>query len=128
MEWPAGHKVNWQRHTPNQGGVWAVNGTLSPLGSTPSGVVDHINYNYDRDGYGSWTSQISVMLIIYNNVTGAQLGTADITASGSGTVTATGAGIPANCRLTLAMKVGNGTDGLFNPPYIDGYDCTVFYV
>ncbi|MCL2891404.1 hypothetical protein [Brenneria tiliae] len=111
---------------PTSGGFWVAGSTLAPLGSTPTGVVDHIDYNYDRNGFGNWTSQISVRMVI-SNAAGTQSWTADLTASGSDTIVTTGANIPANCRLTLQMKVGNLTGGLFNPPYIDGYDCTVFY-
>ncbi|WNU98964.1 hypothetical protein RS584_14675 [Enterobacter sp. DTU_2021_1002640_1_SI_PRY_ASU_LCPMC_013] len=112
---------------PVNGGEWVTGSTLSPLGSTPSGKIDHIKYNYDRDRFGSWTSQIGVRLYILTPA-GAELGFADITASGSGTINAAGNNYPADCLLALRMKVGNLSGGLFNPPYIDGYDCTVFYV
>ncbi|MEI7412331.1 hypothetical protein [Pectobacterium aroidearum] len=110
---------------PTSGGTWVTNSVLTPSGS-PSGVIDSIKYNYDRDGYGGWASQISVRLYIYNSA-GFELGYADITASGSDTIVASGSNIPANCKLVLAMKVGNLNGGIFNPPYIDGYDCTVYY-
>ena len=111
---------------PTQGGVWVINSVLTPLGSTPSGIIDYIKYNYDRSGFGGWTSKISVALVIRDPY-GTQLATTDITASGSNTINVSGENYPANCQLILAMKVGEFTERIFKPPYIDNYDCIVYY-
>lgn len=111
---------------PQEGGVFLAGDTLLPLGTPPSGNISSIKFNYDRDGFGGWTNQITVMLYV-KNIAGQILKQSDITSSGSGIVNCSGANIPANCRIVLAMKVGNLTGKLYKPPYINGYDCTVYY-
>ncbi|HEP8789716.1 TPA: hypothetical protein VDU60_003959 [Pseudomonas aeruginosa] len=114
--------------TPNQGGIWVSGTTLVPLGGqTPSGTVNSILCTYDRYSWLGWQNQISLRLYITNaNQTLAWTAPLDIT-SGSTTVSAAGVSIPANCRITLQIKVGNITGGLYQPPYISSYDCTVSY-
>ena len=122
--------LSWYRAgtgpNPTQGGVWVPGSTLVPIG-TPSGVVSSILCNYSRQNWSSWQSQISLRLYITNsNQTLAWTAPLNV-ATGSTTINAIGAGIPASYRITLQIKVGNITGGLYQSPYISSYDCTVSY-
>lgn len=123
--------LSWYRAgtgpTPTQGGLWIPGSTLAPLGGIPTGVVDSIICNYSRQNWSSWQSQISLRLYITNAAQTLAWTTPLDVASGSTTITASGAGVPADCRLTLQIKVGNIVVGLYQPPYISSYDCTVYY-
>ncbi|MCC8380049.1 hypothetical protein [Xenorhabdus sp. PB30.3] len=113
---------------PTQGGMFIPGATLAPLnGQTLSGIVSSILCNYNRLNWAGWQNQITLRLYITTpNSSAAWEAFLDV-ASGSATVNATGANIPADCRITLQMKVGNITGGLYQPPYISTYDCTVYY-
>ncbi|MBC8953399.1 hypothetical protein [Xenorhabdus sp. PB62.4] len=114
---------------PTQGGVFISGATLAPLsGQNPSGgVVSTILCNYNRLNWAGWQNQITLRLVITTpNNSAAWEAFLDV-ASSSTTVNAAGSNIPADCRITLQMKVGNITGGLYQPPYISTYDCTVYY-
>lgn len=122
--------LSWYRSglgpNPTQGGIWVSGATLVPMG-LPSGIVSSILCNYTRQNWSGWQSQISLRLYITNaNQTQAWTAPLDVT-TGSTTVSAVGASIPANCRITLQIKVGNITGGLYQPPYVSSYNCTVDY-
>ncbi|MDE9480548.1 hypothetical protein [Xenorhabdus bovienii] len=114
---------------PTQGGVYISGATLAPLsGQTPSGgIVSTILCNYSRLNWAGWQNQITLRLFITTpNSSAAWEAFLDV-ASDSATVNTAGSSIPADCRITLQMKVGNITGGLYQPPYISTYDCTVSY-
>ncbi|MDX7997741.1 hypothetical protein FE394_00645 [Xenorhabdus sp. Reich] len=113
---------------PIQGGVYIPGTTLSPLnGQIPSGIVSSILCNYDRFNWAGWQNQITLRLFITTPDNSAAWEAFLYVANGSTMVSAVGLNIPANCRITLQMKVGNITGGLYQPPYISTYDCTVNY-
>ncbi|MBK0018746.1 hypothetical protein [Kosakonia sp. S42] len=113
---------------PSQGGIFVSGATLLPLsGQIPTGMVDTILCTYDRVRWAAWQAQITLRLFI-SKPNSALSWTAPLDPnSASTTVNASGANIPANCLLTLQMKVGNITGGLFQPPSISSYDCRVMY-
>ncbi|WP_350304569.1 hypothetical protein [Photorhabdus viridis] len=114
---------------PTQGGVYISGTTLVPLnGHTPSGgIVSTILCNYDRLNWAGWQNQITLRLFITTPDNSAAWEAFLDVASGSATVNAAGSNVPADCRITLQMKVGNITGGLYQPPYISSYDCRVNY-
>lgn len=122
-------KKNWSNvgygPAPHDGGVWFSNDVLTPPGGV-SGTVSSIKYSYDKTNWGNWTNKISVKLVITNS-TGQQLKEYDVTSSANHTINTSGDNIPADCKLTLKMKVGDLPIPLNNPPSISQYRCTVYY-
>ncbi|MER2472679.1 hypothetical protein [Photorhabdus laumondii] len=112
---------------PTQGGVYVSGTTLAPGQTPPVGIVSTILCNYDRLNWAGWQNQITLRLLITTpNNSAAWEAFLDV-ASDSATINAAGSNVPADCRITLQMKVGNITGGLYQPPYISSYDCWVNY-
>lgn len=112
---------------PTQGGIWVAGSTLVPLGSSPIGNVETIVCQYSKENWINWQNQISLELLI-TNTSETLSWTAPLNINtNSTTITTHGAGVPANCRITMLMKVGNLTGGLYQPPFISSYDCLVNY-
>ncbi|TDB47601.1 hypothetical protein [Photorhabdus luminescens] len=113
---------------PTQGGAYISGTTLAPSnGPAPSGIVNTIQCTYDRVNWAGWQNQITLRLFITTPDNSTAWEAFLDVASGSATINAAGANVPADCRITLQMKVGNITGGLYQPPYISSYDCWVSY-